>query len=455
MSSFHSDGNDKMNDQEQGPSEMTVQLQLEFPAERLFDHLLSMETLRSSFKKVRANKGSPGIDGVTVDAFGANIDEELARLLDELRSWRYKPKPVRRVDIPKPGSKETRKLGVPCVRDRVVQNAIRMLLEPILEPMFSGYSYGFRPGRSQRDAVHRAKKAAEEWKEFTVDIDLEKFFDTVQHDRLLSQLSKVIDDKRIVRLIGMTLRSGIMFQGLVSPSLEGTTQGSPLSPLLSNFVLDELDKELERRGLDFARYADDCNVFVKTKALAERVMASLSIFIEKKLKLKVNKAKSKVAPSREVKFLGLTIVAGNIVISKASMKRARAKIAELSPRRTHNSLATTIKEFNSWYRGWSNYYSMTQFPSQLNSLEAHFRRRLRCRIIAAMVKRSMRPLIKGLAKRGIKPSATKKQLCQHKGLWALSHCSPVDRAYPNAWFAAQGLFSALDDAHKHPHWKTG
>ncbi|MCW5211122.1 group II intron reverse transcriptase/maturase, partial [Desulfobulbus sp. N3] len=238
---------------------------------------------------------------------------------------------VRRVEIPKPGKGAgVRLLGIPCVRDRVVQATIKLLLEPILDLIFSDHSYGFRPGYSQRQAVEAAQRIVKSGKEYVVDIDLSKFFDRVNHDRLIYLLSEHIDDKQILRLIGITLRSGIMKDGLVTPSEEGTPQGSPLSPLLSNVVLDELDKELEQRGLEFCRFADDCNIFVRTPKSAERVMKSISKFIEGKLKLKINKDKSKVGRSRDVKFLGLTIIDGAIVISAQSIKRAMLKVKELT-----------------------------------------------------------------------------------------------------------------------------
>ena len=224
--------------------------------ERLFEELCTIERLRAGFRRVKKNKGSPGVDGVTVAEFGARLSEELSQLKEELESWTYKPSPVRRVEIPKSGGKGIRLLGVPTVRDRVVHAALKLLIEPIFEPLFSEHSYGFRPGRNQRQAVEAARRIVARGKPCVVDIDLSKFFDRIQHDRLITRLSQQVADKRILRLIGLLLRSGIMANGLVTPSTEGAVQGSPLSPLLSNIVLDELDKELERRGLEFCRFAD-------------------------------------------------------------------------------------------------------------------------------------------------------------------------------------------------------
>lgn len=416
--------------------------------QRLFEELCAMDVLRAGFKAVKKNKGSPGIDGMSVEDFEANLDKELAQLSKELESWSYKPKPVRRVEIPKPGSNEKRNLGVPCVRDRVVQSALKQLLEPIFEPLFSEHSYGFRPGRSQRQAVERAREIASQGKEFCVDIDLSKFFDRVNHDRLICGLVRVIPDKRILKLIGMTLRSGVMVNGLVSATSEGTTQGSPLSPLLSNFVLDELDKFLERRGLEFCRFADDCNVFLKSKKAADRAMENITRFIEERLKLKVNHEKSKVAPTKQVKFLGMTVVGGTIAISSQSLNRAMTRVREFSPRGTHQTLQLTISSYNKWYRGWSNYYGMTNYPSQLGKIEAHFRRRLRSRAVGQQ--KSRRNLFKKLLKANVPRHLAAKTAFSHKKRWALSHSRAVERAYSNGWFESQGLYTASNK--KLEHW---
>jgi group II intron reverse transcriptase/maturase len=289
--------------------------------DRLFEELCTLERLRVGFRSVKKNKGSPGVDGVTIAKFESRLSEELSQLKEDLESWTYQPSPVRRVEIPKPGGKGIRLLGVPTVRDRVVHATLKALLEPIFEPLFSDHSYGFRPERNQRQAVEAARKIVAAGKPYVVDIDLSKFFDRIHHDRLIDRLSQHITDKRILRLVGLLLRSGIMANGLVTPSTEGAVQGSPLSPLLSNVVLDELDKELERRGLEFCRFADDCNIFVKSPKAAERVMGSISGFIEKRLRLVVNQDKSQVARSDRVKFLGMTIVGNALAISHKGCKR--------------------------------------------------------------------------------------------------------------------------------------
>lgn len=400
---------------------------------RLFESLCTDHVLERGFKAVKRNGGSPGIDGVTIKEFEVNLEEELRHLKKELQEWTYEPKPVRRVEIPKPGKNAgVRLLGVPCIRDRVVQASIKLLLEPLFELQFSDSSYGFRPGRDQKQAVKRAQEIVQSGKEYVVDIDLSKFFDRVNHDRLISRLSHTVVDKRILRLIGMTLRSGVMNNGVVSPTEEGTTQGSPLSPLLSNVVLDELDKELERRGLDFCRFADDCNIFVRSNKAAERVMESITRFIEKRLKLKINVEKSKVALSKHVKFLGMTIIAGTIAISFVSLNRAMEKVKELTPRGTNHKIEATMEEINKWYDGWTNYYSMTQYPAQLAKIEAHVRRRLRSRIIDQQ--KNKRNLVKKLVKRGVPRRQAVMTVYTNRKRWALSHTRAVEMAYPNRWF---------------------
>ena len=416
----------------------------------LFEKLCDRRNLESGFKAVKKNGGSPGIDGVTVEEFDSRLKEELVQLQKELESWHYKPKPVRRVEIPKSGQGEgVRLLGIPCVCDRVVHATIKLLLEPILDPSFSDHSYGFRPGRSQRQAVEAAQRTVKSGKEYVVDIDLSKFFDRVNHDRLIYLLSGHVDDKRILRLIGMILRSGVMKDGTVQLTEEGTVQGSPLSPLLSNVVLDELDKELERRGLEFCRFADDCNIFVRTPKAAERVMGSISKFIESKLKLKINRDKSKVGRSRDIKFLGMTIIEGTLAISAQSLKRAMQKVKELTPRGTHIPLEKTMERINRWYIGWSGYYRMTQYPAQLLKIEAHTRRRLRSRLVDQQKKH--RHLFKKLIKRGVSRGHAAKTAFSNQGRWALSCSFAMSKAYPNLWFI-HDMGQKIRSNEEHPHW---
>lgn len=421
---------------------------LPFEIPSLFELLCTTTTLSKAFKEVKKNKGAPGIDGVTVEDFEKTKIKELAQLQKELSNWSYKPSPVRRIEIEKP-SGGVRLLGVPCIRDRIVQAGIKILLEPILEAQFSDNSFGFRPKRNQRQAVEQAKKIVESGKPYVVDIDLSKFFDTINHDRLITQLGKHINDKRILRLIGMTLRSGIMKDGEIIASTEGATQGSPLSPLLSNVVLDELDKELERRGLEFCRFADDCNIFTKTQKAAERVMQNISKFIENTLHLVVNREKSKVALSNQVKFLGMTIINATIAISRKAMDHAMNKVKELTPRGTSLTLRDTIEEINSWYVGWSGYFSMTQFPAQLGKIEAHIRRRLRSRIVSQQKRR--RYLYNKLIARGVNHVTVTRDVYSHRKRWAMSHTRAVEKAYPNKWFE-DTLGFKVRSKDELPHW---
>jgi len=399
---------------------------------RLFENLCSIHYLGIGFILVKRNRGKPGIDGVSIADFEADLDEELSQLQQELSNWTYQPSPVRRVEIPKPGGKGMRLLGIPTVRDRVVQATLKLLLEPIFDPHFSPNSYGFRPGRSQHQAVEAAQRIVNSGKPYVVDIDLSKFFDRIHHDRLIARMGQKVTDKRILRLVGLMLRSGIMVNGVVSPSQEGAMQGGPLSPLLSNIVLDELDQELERRGLEFCRFADDCNIFVKSQKAAERVMEKVSQFIEKKLKLKVNQEKSQVALSDKVKFLGFTVVNGTIAIVHKALQTAMDKVKAMTPRGTHKALEPALDKINQWYVGWSNYYSLTNYPSQLHKIEAHIRRRLRSRLVSQQKRKQH--LYRNLVKRGVPRKQASKAVFSNDQRWVLSNARAVTRAYPNSWF---------------------
>lgn len=423
------------------------QLNLFNSEHELFERICSIEELQTAYKAVRRNHGAAGIDGVTVEQFGENLLKELMQLKEELENWKYKPKPVKRVEIPKPQG-GVRMLGIPTVRDRVVQTAMKNVLEEIFEPQFSANSYGFRPGKNQGQAVKAAQKFVESGKAYVIDIDLSRFFDRIQHDRLIYRLSLKVKDKRVLRLIGITLRSGIMQDGLVSTSTEGSVQGGPLSPLLSNVVLDELDKELEKRGLAFCRWADDCNIFVKSQKAADRVMITVSRFIEERLKLVVNREKSKVALSEKVKFLGMTIVAGTIAISSVAMARAMDRVKELTFRGTSHSIERTVQEVNEWYVGWSNYFKMTQYPAQLRKIEAHVRRRLRARIVSQQKRR--RHLCAKLVKRGV-TYQTAVKIYDGGQRWALSKSAAVERAYPNSYFI-QTLGQKISSNEKLKYW---
>lgn len=415
----------------------------------LFERLCAEDNLLEAFLTVKRNKGAPGVDGVTIQDFETHLHDELAKLANELRNWQYKPKPVKRVEIPKEDG-SVRKLGIPSVRDRVMQTCLKTILEEIFEPNFSNSSYGFRPGRRQKDAIQEAQKYVQEGREWVVDIDLAQFFDTMSQDRLIHRLSLQVADKRILRLVGIILRSGVAIDGEYQATTEGSTQGSPISPLLSNVVLDELDKELDARGLKFVRWTDDANIFVKSEEAAKRVLVSITKFIERKLKLKVNKTKSKAAKSSDVKFLGLTIMNGEVVIAKKSMRKAMVKVSELVRTNSPVPVQKTMERVNLWYQGWANYFKMTQYPMQLTLIEAHVRRRFRARIVRQMKRRKF--LCRRLEKRGVKRKTAQAQAYSAKGPWRLSS-GTMNHAYKVEWFIksmGQKVFSNRSLSHWHP-----
>lgn len=415
----------------------------------LFEQIADPENLQLAFNAVRRNGGAPGIDGVTVAKYESGLIEKLSQLRQDVLEWVYKPMPVRRVRIPKPGGAGERLLGIPCVHDRVLQTAIKQVLEPIFEQVFSESSFGFRPGRSQHQAIHRAQEIVKQGRSYTVDIDLEKFFDRVNHDLLLARMGQHISDPRVLRLIGLTLRSGIMESGLVQVSTEGTVQGSPLSPLLSNIVLDELDKELEARGHQFCRYADDCNIFVSTLQAGERVLQSVKKFIERKLKLKVNESKTHVANVRKVKFLGFTITGTAIAISRAAMNRAGIKIRELTRRRSHVPIEQTVERINRWYVGWANYFKVAQFTQQFQTIEGHIRRRLRARLVACH-KRD-RYLYREIRARGVSHRRAV-TIFGNKRIWAKSITPAANTAWTNEWFQNHLGLHTVFNGNWERHW---
>ena len=426
------------------------QRNLEYKNEKLFEQITSVGQLKIAYKAVKANGGAPGIDGISVEDYGEELEEELSKLSVEVRAWTYRPQAVRRVRIPKPGKKnEERLLGIPCVRDRVLQYSLKMTLEGIFNGGFSKHSYGFMPGRSQRDAVQAAKELVKSGKGWVVDIDSEKFFDRINHDRLIHLLRRKVEDKRVLRLIGEILRCGIMDNGKRLPSREGAVQGSPLSPLLSNIVLDEFDKELEKRDLAFCRYADDCNIFVRSERAGHRVKESITRYVEGKLKLKINKSKSQVALSKAVTFLGMTILGGMMVIASKSKDRAMETVRSLTPRGTNRPIERQIEQINLWYVGWSGYFGMTETPSQLKAIEAHIRRRLRSQLIGAQKRK--RYLLRKLIKMGSNKAQTVRTIYSNQGRWRLSHTAVIEKAWSRHWFEGRGLKIVSDE--QRPHWQ--
>src|SRR3984957_13064021 len=346
---------------------------------RLMEEVCERENLKKALRRVKANKGSAGVDGITVGGITDYLKQHWPAIREQLLNGTYEPRPVRRVEIPKPDG-GGRKLGIPTVLDRLIQQAVMQVLQRQWDPTFSESSYGFRPGRSAQQAVAQAQKHIAEGHGWCVDFDLEKFFDRVNHDKLMGQIAKRVEDKRLLKLIRAFLNAGVMENGLVSPSVEGTPQGGPLSPLLSNLVLDELDRELECRGHRFVRYADDCNIYVRSERAGRRVMESISRFISQKLKLKVNEAKSAVARPQERKFLGFSFTAGpdtKRTIAPKSLERFKRRIREITRRAKGVSIETTMEELVPYMRGWRGYFGFCETPEVLIALTRWVRLRLR------------------------------------------------------------------------------
>src|SRR5271157_1464969 len=336
---------------------------------QLMEEICERENLKRALQRVKANKGNPGIDGMSVEELPGYLQQHWPAIREQLLSGTYAPKPVRRVEIAKPDGGGMRKLGIPTTLDRFVQQAVLQVLQPQWDPTFSEHSYAFRPGRSAHQAVAQAQKNIAEGYSWVVDLDLEKFFDRVNHDKLMGQIAKRVEDKRLRKLIRAFLNAGVMENGLVSPSVEGTPQGGPLSPLLSNLVLDELDQELEQRGHRFVRYADDCNIYVRSERAGQRVMGSVTRFITEKLKLKVNDAKSAVARPQERKFLGFSFTAGPDIkrmIAPKSLERFKRRIREITRRARGVSITTTIDELAPYMRGWRGYFGFCETPEVLH-----------------------------------------------------------------------------------------
>src|SRR5262250_619512 len=347
---------------------------------RLMEEICERGNLKAALRQVKANKGSPGIDGMTVGGIKEYLKQHWPTIRERLLNGTYEPKPVRRVEIPKPDG-GVRKLGIPTVLDRFIQQAVMQVLQRGWDRTFSDHSYGFRPERSAHQAVAQAQQYIAEGYGWVVDLDLEKFFDRVNHDKLMGQVAKRVEDKRLRKLIRAFLNAGVMENGLVSLSGEGTPQGGPLSPLLSNLVLDELDRELERRGHRFVRYADDCNLYVRSQRAGQRVMESVTRFITQKLKLKVNEAKSAVARPQERKFLGFSFTEGPEVkrtIAPKALVRFKDRIREITRRAKSVSIRATMDELAPYMRGWRNYFGFCQTPEVLISLTSWVRRKLRC-----------------------------------------------------------------------------
>lgn len=407
----------------------------------IVDKLSEHGALAKAFQEVKRNRGAAGIDGVSLGDYERDLPAHINRMQAELRQGTYRPQAVRGVEIPK-ASGGTRLLGIPTVADRVVQQSILEALQSVYDPYFSEHSYGFRPGRSAQQAVEQAARYVLEGKVWVVDIDLKSFFDEINHDRLMSRLRKTISDERLTKLIHRYLKAGLMREGLVSQRIAGTPQGGPLSPLLSNIVLDELDRELEARGLSFARYADDCNIFVRSRRSAERVMASLTRFIEEKLKLKVNREKSGVRLCDQVKFLGHTIEQnGKIRIADANIERLKLKIREVTKRNRGLAFAQVIAEVNRTIQGWAVYFRRCNtWLSTLRDLDGWIRKRLRCYALKQHQKRYA--TYRFLRSLDVEENYAWNAV-MYRSWWPMANYPPVMKAMGIRWFAEQGLRSLL------------
>jgi RNA-directed DNA polymerase len=414
-------------------------------ANRLMEEICERENLKEALRRVKANQGSAGVDGMTVGGISDYLKQHWPAIREQLLNGTYEPKPVRRVEIPKPDG-GVRKLGIPTVLDRFIQQAVMQVLQRRWDRTFSDRRYGFRPGRSAHQAVAQAQQYIADGYGWCVDFDLEKFFDRVNHDKLMSQVAKRVEDQRLLKLIRAFLNAGVMENGLVGPSGEGTPQGGPLSPLLSNLVLDELDRELERRGHRFVRYADDCNIYVRSERAGQRVMESITQFITQRLKLKVNEAKSAVARPQERKFLGFSFTSGpevRRIIARKALDRFKRRIREITRRAKSVSMETTMEVLAPYLRGWRSYFGFCETPEVLLSLTRWVRLRLRAaRWRQWKTQRRRRAALLAL---GVSPRLARNTAGSGHGPWYLARSQALARGLSNAYFRSLGLPSLIKE----------
>ncbi len=424
-----------------GTESLAAKRGTESPAigEQLMEEVCERGNCKRALARVKANKGSAGMDGMTVQQLPEYLKQHWPVIREQLLSGNYRPRPVKRVEIPKPDG-GIRKLGIPTVLDRFVQQTVMQVLQGKWDRTFSEHSYGFRPGRSAHQAIAQAQKYIAEGYRWVVDLDLEKFFDRVNHDKLMAKIAERVGDKRLLKLIRAFLTAGVLEDGLVNPVDEGTPQGGPLSPLLSNIMLDEFDRELERRGLRFSRYADDSNIYVRSKRAGERVMDSLKRFLITKLKLKVNESKSAVARPWERKFLGFSFTHGfkpKRRIAPKAVDRFKERVRELTSRTRGVSMERMAEELTRYLRGWLGYFGKCETPSVLEGLEQWFRRRLRSAIWKQWKRGKVR--FAELRKRGVGNDLAAQTAGSSHGPWRLADSPGLHIALPNAFFDSLGI----------------
>jgi group II intron reverse transcriptase/maturase len=411
----------------------------------MMEAVVERENMLNAYRRVVGNKGAAGVDAMGVDELKPYLQGHWPRIKEQLLQGKYQPQPVLRVQIPKPGGKGVRKLGIPTVVDRLIQQAVHQALTPVFDPDFSTNSYGFRPGRSAHQALMQAREHVAGGRRWVVDLDLEKFFDRVQHDVLMSRVARKVKDKRVRGLIRRYLQAGVMEGGLVSQSTKGTPQGGPLSPLLSNILLDDLDKELESRGHRFCRYADDVNIYIRSKRAGQRVLESIERFLARRLKLQVNRGKSAVARPWKRQFLGYSMTwhkRPRLKVAPASEKRLKASLKQAFRRARGRNLDKFIESLSPSLRGWVNYFRLAQVKGLFEQLDGWIRRRLRC-IIWRQWKRS-RTRAKALMKRGLGESRAWQSATNGRGPWWNAGASHMNQAFAKKFFDRLGLVSLLD-----------
>lgn len=414
----------------------------------LMEKIVSRGNMMAAYSRVMRNKGAPGVDDMPVTALKSHLQEQWPRITEELLAGTYHPQPVKKVEIPKPGG-GTRMLGIPTVLDRLIQQAVQQVLNPLFDPGFSPSSYGFRPGRSAHQAVKAARKHVEGGLRWVVDIDLEKFFDRVHHDTLMSLVKRKVGDRQVLSLIDSYLKAGILEGGVTSPRVEGTPQGGPLSPLLSNILLDELDKELEGRGHSFCRYADDCNIYVATRTSGERVMASITSYLSERLKLTVNQAKSAVDRPWKRSFLSYSMTwhrKPRLTVAKKAVSRLKANLKKIFRQGRGKNIQTTVKEMTPKLRGWINYFRHSEVKGIFEELDGWLRRKLR-RILWKQWKRPY-TRAKNLMRRGLSEATAWRSATNGRGPWWNAGASHMNKAIPKSYFDKLGLVSLMNQHHR-------